>query len=276
VIVNRRFGPVISLVGVAVLAAAGSASAGPGWADASSAAVHPGVQTVTNSAQCTSNFVFKGRSKVYLGQAAHCATTDRDNQTNGCTSPSLPIGTEVRVTGASKPGVLAYSSWLTMQNVKETDANACAYNDFALIEIDPADVGKVNPSLPVWGGPSGLNTRGMQQQEAVVSYGSSQLRAQVSVLNAKQGWSLGDTGGGWSHTIRTVTPGIPGDSGSAVLDSAGRAVGVLSTLNISSNFGSNGAGDLARELNYMRAHTSLDNVSLVTGTEGFREPTPLP
>lgn len=275
-IVKRRFGPVFSLVGVAVLAAAGPASAGPGWAEASGAAVHPGVQTVTDSAQCTSNFVFKGGAKVYLGQAAHCATTDRDNQTNGCTSPSLPIGTKVRVTGASKPGVLAYSSWLTMQSVGETDVNACAHNDFALIEIDPADVGKVNPSLPVWGGPSGLNTEGLRQQEAVVSYGNSQLRAKASVLNAKEGKSLGDTGGGWSHTIRTDTPGIPGDSGSAVLDSAGRAVGVLSTLNISSEVGSNGAGDLARELNYMRAHTSLDNVSLVTGTESFREPTTQP
>ncbi|MBB5158659.1 serine protease [Saccharopolyspora phatthalungensis] len=272
-IVRTRLGPVTSLVCVAFLAVAGSASAGPDWAAASSAAVHPGVQTVTNSAQCTSNFVFTSGSKVYLGQAAHCAAAATNaDQVNGCTSSSLPIGTKVKVTGASKQGVLAYSSWLTMQAVKEKDANACAYNDFALVELDPADVGKVNPSLAFWGGPSGLNTEGLRQGEVVVSYGSSQLRAGASDLNAKQGTSLGDTGGGWSHTIVTVTPGIPGDSGSAVLDSAGRAVGVLSTLNISSNAGSNNAGDLARELNYLRAHSSLKNVSLTTGTQTFRGP----
>ncbi|MEV0056676.1 serine protease [Saccharopolyspora shandongensis] len=268
---RTRSAPLVSLIAVAVLAAGGFASAEPRWAASSTAAVHPGAQTVTNSAQCTSNFVFQNGSKVYLGQAAHCARTGGFEQTNGCTSPSLPIGTQVQVTGASKPGVLVYSSWLTMQALKEKDANACAYNDFALVQLDPADVGKVNPSLPVWGGPSGLNTGGLQQGDVVVTYGSSKLRAGASDLNAKAGTSLGDSGGGWNHTIFTVTPGIPGDSGSGVLDSSGRAVAVLSTLNISTqNFGSNGAGDLARELDYLHAHSSLRNISLVTGTQEFR------
>jgi hypothetical protein len=41
---------------------------------------------------------------------------------------------------------------------------------------------------------------------------------------------LGDDGAGWSHNVATVTPGVPGDSGSAFLDANGRALGVLSTL----------------------------------------------
>ncbi|MGW3471193.1 trypsin-like peptidase domain-containing protein [Saccharopolyspora sp. NPDC000995] len=277
---RTRFGLVVSLVGVAVLAAAGPAAgavaAGHSWAAASSAAVHPGVQTVTNSAQCTANFVFQGGSKVYIGQAAHCAAKGDATQTNGCTSESLPIGTHVQVSGASKPGVLAYSSWVSMQRVKEKDANACAYNDLALVELDPADVGKVNPNMPVWGGPNGLNTSGLQQGDVVVTYGNSKLRAEASELNAKQGTSLGDSGSGWSHTILTSTPGIPGDSGSAVLDATGRAVGVLSTLNITTNIGTNNAGDLSRELGYMHAHSSLRNVSLVTGTQDFRGTTAMP
>jgi hypothetical protein len=40
---------------------------------------------------------------------------------------------------------------------------------------------------------------------------------------------VGDDGNGWSHTVYTVTPGIPGDSGSAFLDASGNALGVLST-----------------------------------------------
>ncbi|KAA5826135.1 trypsin-like peptidase domain-containing protein [Saccharopolyspora hirsuta] len=228
------------------------------------------MRTATGSAQCTSNFVFESGSKVYLGQAAHCATTGTEGQTNGCTTPSMPVGTKVRVTGASREGVLAYSSWLAMQAAGETDANACAHNDFALVELDRADVAKVNPSLPSWGGPTGLNTAGLQEGDEVVTYGSAQLRTGPADLNAKRGRSLGDSGGGWNHTIRTSMPGVPGDSGSAVLDSAGRAVGVLATLNVSPDFGSNGAGDLARELEYLRTHSSLRDVRLVTGTQGFR------
>ena len=37
---------------------AGPASAAPSWAPASSATIHPGVQTFTDGAQCTANFVF--------------------------------------------------------------------------------------------------------------------------------------------------------------------------------------------------------------------------
>ena len=73
---------------------AAPASAEPTWAPASSAAVHPGVQTVTDGGQCTSNFVFfDGSNNVYLGQAAHCSGTDGNTATDGCTSGSLPRST---------------------------------------------------------------------------------------------------------------------------------------------------------------------------------------
>jgi len=84
------------------------------WAPAASATVHPGVQVFTEGAQCTSNFVFQEGTEVYLGQAAHCSGTGEATETNGCTSGSLPIGTPVEVTGASRPGTLAYNSWLAM------------------------------------------------------------------------------------------------------------------------------------------------------------------
>ena len=89
----------VAALGVAALAPAASA-----WAPAASATVHPGVMTFTSGAQCTSNFVFDDGSNVYLGQAAHCSGTGAATDTNGCTSQSLPIGTPVDVTGASKPG----------------------------------------------------------------------------------------------------------------------------------------------------------------------------
>jgi S1-C subfamily serine protease len=83
--------------------------------------------------------------------------------------------------------------------------------------------------------------------------------------------SVTDDGGGWSHTVYTATPGIPGDSGSAFLSRDGQALGVLSTVALAPLAASNGVGDLGRELAYLAAHTSFA-VTLATGTEPFRGP----
>src|SRR5205807_8650158 len=112
-----------------------------------------------------------------------------------------------------------YNSWLAMQAAGETDPNACAFNDLALVRIDPADVSKVNPSIPHWGGPTGLST-GTAPGQTVYSYGNSSLRLGLTLLSPKLGLSLGDRANGWTHTVYTVTPGLPGDSGSPFLDAA--------------------------------------------------------
>ncbi len=272
----RRRPPIAraALTAIAALALCVGAGAGaeagavPTWAPAATATVHPGVQTFTAGAQCTANFVFADGATVYLGQAAHCSGTGGSTETDGCTSGSLPIGTAVEVTGASRPGVLAYNSWLTMQQAGETNADTCAYNDLALIRIDPADVAKVNPSIPFFGGPTGLHAAGTAVGDRVFSYGNSELRLGVSQLSPKRGVSLGDAGNGWSHTVYTVTPGIPGDSGSGSVDASGKALGILSTVAIAPLAGSNGVGDLVKELAYLHAHTSI-TAQLVNGTEAF-------
>jgi hypothetical protein len=262
---------VVALAVAGGLVTAGSAQAAPTWAPASSATIHPGVQTVTDGGQCTANFVYFDASNVYIGQAAHCSGTDGNTATDGCTSGSLPLGTPVEVDGASKPGTLAYNSWLTMEAKGEKNADICAYNDLALVKLDPADVGKVNPSIPFWGGPTGINTTGTVLGDKVLSYGNSSLRGGVTTLSPKEGTSLGDDGGGWSHNVFTASPGIPGDSGSAFLDRQGRALGVLSTLQIAPAAGSNGVGDVAKEAAYMRANGG-PNAELALGTEAFRGP----
>ena len=267
----RRLIAVCAVVACTGLAAAGPAAAAPTWAPAASATVHPGVQTVTNGGQCTSNFVFYDASNnVYIGQAAHCAGTDGNTATNGCEAGTLPTGTSVDVDGASKPGTIVYSSWVTMQANGESDADTCQYNDIAIVKLDPADYGKVNPSIPFWGGPTGI-TDTVAQGDKVESYGNSSLRLGITQLSPKQGISLGQDSGGWNHTVYTVTPGIPGDSGSAFIDAQGRAFGVLSTLQLAPAAGGNGVGDVSRELAYMRSHGGPD-LTLATGTEPFRGP----
>jgi hypothetical protein len=259
-----------ALLGPLLLVPATGASAAPTWAPASTAPVHPGVQTITPSGQCTSNFVFFDADAVYLGQAAHCSSTGGQTDTNGCVAGSLPVGTEVSVGGASHPGVMVYNSWLTMQAQGEADADTCKYNDLALVKLDPADAANVNPSIPHWGGPNGLNSAGTSLLQRVYSYGNSSLRLGLTQLSPKIGISNGDDGGGWTHSVSTLTPGVPGDSGSAFLDKSGKALGVLSTLNVAVPGGvTNGVGDLRRELDYLHAHTSFSGVQLALGTVAF-------
>ncbi len=258
----------LAVLACAVLA--GPAAAAPSWAPASTAAIHPGVQTFTNGAQCTANFVFYDASNVYLGQAAHCSGTGSSTDTNGCTSASLPVGTQVDI-GGSQPGTLVYNSWLTMQSHGEADADTCAFNDLALVKVDPADAGNVNPSIPFWGGPTGVHSGGTAAGDTVLSFGNSELRGGITQLSPKQGKSIGDDGNGWSHNVYTVTPGIPGDSGSAFLDATGKALGVLSTVQLAPLAGSNGVGDVGKELAYLNS-TGGFSVTLASGTEAFTGP----
>ena len=265
-----RHSTISLLLGIAALVIAALApSAASAWAPANQAKIHPGVMTFTDGAQCTSNFVFQDGSGVYLGQAAHCSGTGGNTETDGCTSGSLPIGTPVEISGASKPGTLVYNSWRTMQDVThETNPDTCAFNDLALVKIDPADVPTVNPSVPGFGGPTGVGGAG-GTGSTVYTYGNSELRGGVTKLSPKQGVVVQNTGGGWSHHVYTVTPGIPGDSGSGFLNSSGQAFGVLSTVQLAPLAGSNGVGDLAKEIGYMHAHSSFSGANVVPGTQPF-------
>lgn len=266
-----RFPVVVLLAAVLGLAGSVPSEASGPWADPADAAITPGVQMVTDGAQCTANFVFERTTEtgheVHLGYAAHCAAEGSSTETNGCEVGSLPLGTSVEVEGATQPGTLSYSSWGEMVARGETDDNACAYNDFALVRIDPADHDLVNPSVPFYGGPVALGGA-TAFGEDVYSYQNSSLRLGIDLLSPKTGTSLGTFGDGWTHTIYTATPGIPGDSGSGYLDSDGDAFGVLSTIAIAPLAGSNGVSDLRKALEYANSSTSAD-WSLAPGTEPF-------
>ncbi len=54
------------------------------WAPASTATIHPGVNTTTGGGSCTSNFIFTQGADVYIGQAAHCSSTGVATDTDGC------------------------------------------------------------------------------------------------------------------------------------------------------------------------------------------------
>jgi hypothetical protein len=156
-----------------------------------------------------------------------------------------------------------------MQGRGEKDADTCAYNDLALIRLDPGDAAHTNPSIPVFGGPTGVG--GPSADAATVySYGNSELRLGISQLSPKQGLVLQTQGGGWSRNVVTLTPGVPGDSGSAFLDASGAAIGVLSTLELAPLPATNGVGDLGRELDYAQRYGGFSGLQLATGTQPFK------
>ncbi|MCO8127599.1 serine protease [Acidimicrobiia bacterium EGI L10123] len=269
--------PVTALATLALAATGLALTGAPGaqaqttWASPADATITPGVQMFTEGAQCTANFIFEDAAtgSAFIGYAAHCAGAGGDaTDTDGCVAPSLAPGHPVEIAGADHPGELAYSSWHTMQAIGEQDPVTCLYNDFALVEIHPDDVAKVNPSVPHWGGPTSLGTDGPAAGTTVHSYGNSSLRFGITQLSPKTGLSLGTAGSGWTHQTYTLTPGIPGDSGSGLLDADGRAVGVLSTLALAPLAGSNNYSDLGSALDYLRAHTGRD-IALVEGDVDF-------
>jgi hypothetical protein len=237
------------------------------FATTASAEVTPGVQTLTEGGQCTANFVYTDGSATYLGQAAHCSSTSGNTATNGCEADVLPIGTQVQIQDAttgefSHTGTLAYNSWNAMKAAGEDPASdQCQYNDLALIRL-PAGT-QVDASIPFWGGPNGIASSTSAGQ-SVYTYGNSSLRLGIEQLKPKRGVSLGTSGGGWTHQVYTLTPGIPGDSGSAFVDDQGRAFGVLSTLALAPLPASNGVSDLNKMLQYARSHGAA-GVNVVNG-----------
>jgi hypothetical protein len=272
----RRLIVAVAVIACVALGGAAPSFAEPAWAPVGSATIQPGNQTFTDGAQCTSNFVFyDAANNVYIGQAAHCSGTGAATETNGCDSGTLPNGTAVEIEDATQPGTMVYNSWTAMQQAGETNADACDFNDFALVRVHPADAGSVNPTIPFWGGPTGM-TDGVTDLGKVLSYGNSSLRLGIEQLKPKEGVKIGTEGNGWSHQVYTVTPGIPGDSGSSFIDRDGRAFGVLSTLQIAPTAGSNGVSDVSRAIAYMESHGGPD-VTLANGTEAFTGPLlPLP
>lgn len=236
------------------------------WAAPDAATIRPGVRIVSSAGQCTSNFIFTSpdNATVYIGVAAHCVNNTTDatgTATSGCDKANTPMkpGTEVQVSGASAPGKLVYTSWGTMQAGQEANADACDYNDFAVIQLNATDAAKANPAMLWYGGPTGMAaTTEIQAQMRVLTFGNSDLRLGVAASQHKEGYIVSTGAGGWTTTIYTAPPGVEGDSGSAVILADGRAVGDLVTGELAPLVGASGVSTLQPELTYARNHAGLE------------------
>ncbi|MEJ8281440.1 serine protease [Pseudonocardia spirodelae] len=291
---RRRIAGIAAAAGIAVTAAltapaaAGTAVAAPVAAPAG--AIGPGVQIatpVTGGAElCTANFLYTPAAgqdghedghgaehqsapsgTLYLGAAAHCmAGEDAMSSVDGCREPVMPEGIEVGIRGRdgrNYTGRVAYNSWAVMQDRGERDPQLCLYNDLSLIRLPPEAAAVADPTVPGFGGPTGLDTDGTTEGEKVYSFQPNQLVA----TPYKQGLSLGQPEGPRTHVVATTPPGVPGDSGSGYLDARGRAFGLLSSLMLPTN--TNGVTDVARALAYAAEHGEVGRLDVVPGRVPF-------
>ena len=240
-----------------------NASAPATWASPDAAKIRPGIQVISSAGQCTSNFVYTSRDNktAYIGIAAHCVTGSK-------------VGDEVDIGPGVARGTIAYSSWYMTGHSdpgpggseagascsKEKDASTCNYNDFVLVAIAASDRASVSPSMMHFGGPTALAASGaVQMLDKVLTYGNSGLRGGVDQASWKEGY-VADHSDSWTVSVDTVTPGIPGDSGSGVMTGDGKALGIFVTLN---GDGSGGVTVLDKAIAWAATHGGPD-VQLAT------------
>ncbi|MGB1585590.1 MAG: trypsin-like peptidase domain-containing protein [Thermoplasmatota archaeon] len=235
--------------------------------DLADATIRPGA--ALGGGGCTGNFLFLDAdgATVYIGTAAHCVSDDASDEatdSNGCDSaryePAEPGTVGVNVEGADRPAILAYNSWYTMQQRGETSADACNFNDFALLELHPDDAARAHPAMYSFGGPTGIASD-EAAGDVIYTHGATSLRPDVEQLDARQG--LIAQPGTWTHGTLQLTPGLPGDSGSPVVRADGEAIGILVTLQVAPLPLSNGITDLGQALAYANDQGGMD-VELLT------------
>ena len=277
--------------------------AADGWADFASAKVYPGQMVLSYHGGCTTNFVFTNTNgtRVFVGTAAHCAATKQDADTSQlevdpCALIDPPeteperrqvfFGNNLTWNDpavADAVGHYVYNSWWQMYG-NETDTAACAWNDFALIEVNPQYLWFVNPSLESWGGPTGLHGHldPTGDNAQIYTVGGTWMRdtsetAVGTPFNplyftrprtgvAMPVYDLQFAGKEWSFNGYFDAGCIPGDSGSPVLFEDGTAIGVV--IAVTGKAARCSISYLDVMVQYAIDKTGLDLV-LHTGTQQF-------
>ena len=169
---------------------------------------------------CTANFIFTDGASYYVGTAGHCSNSVGETVTMQVDTTTLAdVGTVVKRTN-HPPG------------------DGIPGDDFSLIRLDPAVVAKwgVDPAIPVVGGPQGVYSG--CGPETVRHYGHGYGVA------VAQGKPEGGVATNWFENSYGWTGfGAPGDSGSPVVTTDGKAAGNFTHLIVHTGYpGSDLAG----------------------------------
>jgi hypothetical protein len=170
--------------------------------------VRPGAIVESDTGQCTFNFVYGGSDgRTYIGTAGHCILPGDGEQ-----SWAPGAGPEARDASGARIGEFAYA---VLQDPK----------DFSLIRVD-AGV-PVNPQMCHFGGPTGINSATTSATTVLHHFGQG---VGVNLLvPGRSAVALGMPDPDHVYALGTV---VFGDSGSGIISSDGRAVGVIVTTGV--------------------------------------------
>ncbi len=186
--------------------------------------VRPGAIVNSDAGQCTFNFLFNGTDgRRYMGTAGHCILGES------------PIG-----------GDVGEESWAPGTGPEATDADGNRIGEFAYAILqDPKDFAVIrldagveaSPQMCHFGGPTGTNADQGSAPVVLNHFGNGV--GVGSVLPARSALAIGMPDP--DHVFATGAV-VPGDSGSGIISSDGRAVGVIVTTGL--HTGSIGTGGL--------------------------------
>jgi len=211
--------------------------------------VRPGAIVLTDVGQCTLNFLFQGSDGGrYIGTAGHCVLgTSPIGGDVGERSWGPGTGPVARDSGGNRMGEFAYA---ILQDPK----------DFSLIRLDPQV--QASAGMCHFGGPTGVNNdRPALSQPVVLEWFGNGVVA-GSAVPARSAIAAGMPSPDHVFAQGAATPG---DSGSGVISSDGRAVGALVTVGV--HTGSLGlAGGDAGLVGITRLTPQVDRAQQVLGT----------
>jgi hypothetical protein len=197
---------------VAALAAIACALVPSSAVAASSDGVHPGAILNSDIGQCTDNYRFDGADGTrYIGSAGHCVlpAPDVGGANVGEKTWAPGSGPIARDSNGHRIGEWAYA---ILQDPK----------DFSLIRLDPSV--PATQQMPTYGGPTGIFDDVSSNTVLLQYFGEGVLVSNIAP--ARNAVALGTPDPDHVYAQGVV---VPGDSGSAIDASDGRAVGVIVT-----------------------------------------------
>jgi hypothetical protein len=210
--------------------------------------VRPGAIVQSDAGQCTFNFLFQGSDgSRYIGTAGHCILGESPIGGDvGEESWAPGTGPVARDAAGNRIGEFSYA---ILQDPK----------DFALIRVDPG----VNASAQMcyFGGPTGTNDDRPSSPVVLNHFGNGVGVGSVLPARSALAFGMPDP----DHVFGEGAV-VPGDSGSGIISSDGRAVGVIVTTGIhSSSIGTSGID--AGTMGVTRITPQVNRAERVLGTQ---------
>lgn len=149
---------------------------------------------------CTMNFVFTDGNRLFVGTAGHCSHT---------------VGERASAPGIGEFGTIVY---------RRLEGN----DDFALIRIDASKEANVDPTVPRWGGPSGVTVPADTLiGDPIALYGWGTGFSIIEPTRSRAGLLAAD---GAQHYVAEL-PAVFGDSGGPIVHiPTGKALGIVSGI----------------------------------------------